>query len=174
MPGLRHALAMLALMIVGLVAPTGGWAQENCGNGNSCPSGYACLKGGLCGRLASVPPGSVQLPNGLWCEPGFRKHAYADKCSPNDYTDCTDGMICPRGATCRPEGGCDGVRLTGPQCGDTQCSEGRICSSGGCINPTYFKDCGGGTICTHASACGEPSGCVVVSAERIRQQRAPR
>jgi hypothetical protein len=161
-------------MVMVLVAPTGADAQEDCGNGKTCPKGYACVKGGVCGPLMEAAPGSVRLPDGSWCEPGFRKHAYVNKCSPNDYTDCSDGMVCPRGATCRPGGGCDGVRLTGPMCGNSQCSEGRICSSAGCINPTYFKDCGGGTICTHASACAEPSGCAIVGPQRIPQQPARR
>jgi hypothetical protein len=171
---LARTLATLALIIFVLAAPTGAGAQEDCGNGKFCPAGYACLLGGSCAPWIDAPPGSTRLANGLWCDPGFRKHAFVDKCSPSTYVDCRGGSVCPQGATCRPDGGCDGVRLTGPMCGNNQCSEGRICSSAGCINPVYFKDCGNGTVCTHAQACGAPSGCMIVGRERIPQQPARR
>jgi hypothetical protein len=171
---LGHALVTLAIIVVVFATPSGAGAQEDCGNGKFCPAGYACIQGGVCGPFVDAAPGSIKLPNGLWCEPGFRKHAYADKCSPGSYTDCRDGMVCPQGATCREGGGCDGVRQTGPQCGNSKCSEGRVCSSGGCINPAYFKDCGNGVICTLASACGEPRGCMLVGPQRIPQQSTRR
>jgi len=174
MSGLTRSLmvALMTLMAsISLAVPA--LAEVNCNNGNYCPDGNACLKGGQCGVMVEAPPGSFKTSSGIWCEPGFREHKYKPgSCSPISYSDCRNGSICPAGSTCNDDKGtCDGGGpATGPQCGNFRCEEGRVCSSSGrCMNPVYFQDCGGGTICSKNKACAEDGGCAIVGIGRTQQ-----
>ena len=146
----------------------------DCGNGYQCPSGNACLLGGLCALIVDAVPGSVRTSTGAWCDPGFRESKYSGGgCVPGSYTECSKGVMCPPGTTCGPNGSCDGgPPPTGPLCGKLRCVEGRICASTGrCMNTQYFQDCGNGTICSKSATCQFPSGCVLVSQTRTKQVR---
>jgi hypothetical protein len=37
------------------------------------------------------------------------------------------------------------------------------------MNPVYFQDCGGGTICSKNKACAEDGGCAIVGIGRTQQ-----
>lgn len=168
---LTMVVVMTLLASITLSAPA--LSQVDCRNGSYCPAGNECLKGGLCGVTVDAPPGSVRTTSGTWCEPGFREHQYKPgACSPNSYSDCRTGSICPAGTRCNDaQGTCDGGGdPKGPMCGDFRCEEGRICSSSGrCMNTTYFQDCGGGTICSKNKACGQDGGCAIVGIARTPQ-----
>ena len=165
--------AVMALVVAIVFFATSALAEVNCGNGNYCPDGNACLKGGQCGVTVEAPPGSIRTSSGTWCEPGFREHQFKPgACSPVTYSDCRNGTICPPGSTCNDtQQSCDGGgEPKGPQCGNFRCEAGRICSSSGrCMNTTYFQDCGGGTICSKNKACSEDGGCAIVGIGRTNQ-----
>jgi len=168
-------IAAAALLATQAVTQSSG--AVDCGNGFYCPRGNACLVGGLCGPEVDRPPGSVRISDGTYCDPGFREHKHRPgTCVPGSYADCADGLMCSPGSSCAPGGGCQGgAPRTGPMCKDTQCEAGRICASTGrCINPQYFQDCGNGTICSNASACEHPKGCVFASSKRTKQIRRAR
>lgn len=169
-------LALLTLLAaLFLWAPPASAQRVDCGNGNWCPQGNACLIGGLCGRLVNLAPGSVRISNGTYCDPGWREHRYRPgTCLAPGYVDCTNGTMCPPpNAKCGESGACTGGPPdTGPMCGNTRCAEGRICASTGrCMNPAILQDCGNGSICSRHAACRQPSGCAYVAPERTRQQR---
>jgi hypothetical protein len=169
------SVAAVFLIATEIVAQSSG--TVDCGNGLYCPRGHACLVGGLCGPEIDQPPGSMRLSNGKFCDPGFREHRYRPGgCVPGSYVDCPDGFMCSPGSSCAPTGGCEGgPPRTGPMCGNDQCEAGRVCASTGrCINPQYFHDCGNGTICSKAAACEHPKGCVFVSSKRTKQIRRTR
>jgi hypothetical protein len=148
--------------------------RVDCGNGKWCPKGNACLLDGMCGRQIDRPPGAVTLSNGGFCDPGHHENRYRPgSCTPPGYVDCPSGLICPPQYQCSADGlRCEGgPPATGPMCGGGQCAEGRICASTGrCMNPAIFKDCGNGTICSIHAACETPKGCAYVAPERTRQQ----
>ena len=167
-----------AALLCWSVLATSALAQDiSCGNGSYCPPGNACLLGGWCGRIVGVPPGSVKMSNGQWCDPGFHEHKFKPgSCVPPDYVDCPNGRICPPpNAVCRSDGDCDGgPPATGPICkpGAAPCFEGRTCSSNGvCMNPQVFQDCGNGVLCSKFAACAFPTGCEMVAPERTKQFR---
>jgi hypothetical protein len=165
-------MAMLVMLAASIVLMTDAIAQVDCRNGKYCPAGNVCLKGDVCGEAVEAPPGSIRTASGAWCEPGFREHKHnPGSCVPSSYSDCPNGRICPPGTTCGAGGGCTGGRpATGPECGGRRCEEGRICSSaGGCMNPTYYQDCGGGTICSKNKACAQDGGCAIVGIARTPQ-----
>lgn len=176
MPSGPKAVALGLLMLVTLLL----WAlpaaaqRVNCGNGKWCPKDNACLVDGTCGRLIDVVPGSVRMSTGTYCDPGFREHRFRPgTCTPPGYADCANGSVCPPpNAECLANGQCGGgPAATGPMCGSSRCAEGRICASTGrCMNPALFQDCGNGTICSRHAACEAPKGCVIVAPERTRQQ----
>jgi len=146
----------------------------DCGNGNYCPAGHACLMGGTCGFLIDVPRGASKTSTGGFCEPGYVEHQYRPgTCAPTSYQQCKSGMSCPPGTTCTEDGRCEGLEADGPSCGASRCLSGRMCSSRNtCFNPDLLQDCGNGkTLCTKAAACQEPSGCVYVAPERIPQRK---
>jgi hypothetical protein len=145
--------------------------RVDCGNGQTCPAGNACLLNGMCARMVAEPPGAVRLSTGNFCDPGWRESTMRPgNCVPPGYIECGNGT-CPPGSRCAAGGGCDGgPPYTGPICGGNQCLEGRVCSSrGSCMNPALLHDCGNGSLCSHAAACEYPTGCVYVSGERTRQ-----
>jgi hypothetical protein len=155
-------LAALAAFLL-WATPAAAQNREDCGNGNWCPDGYACLIGGQCARMVDGPPGGVETSSGLLCDPGWRVGTFKkDSCVPPGYVECRNGNMCPPpNAQCVEGGGCEGgPPSTGPMCGGRQCAEGRFCSSQGqCVNGALFQDCGTGSICSHASACTQPRGC---------------
>ncbi len=144
----------------------------DCGNGNYCPPGHACLVGGTCGLLIDAPRGATRTSTGGFCEPGYAEHQFRPgACAPTSYQQCKNGFACPPGSNCTEDGQCEGLEANGPVCGGTRCLTGRVCSSKNtCINPDLIQDCGNGkTLCTKAAACQEPSGCVYVAPERTPQ-----
>ena len=152
--------------------PASAQKRVDCGNGYYCPPGNACLLGGLCGVMVDHLPGSTQTSTGEWCEPGLRESTTRrGTCIPSDYVDCPSGLSCPPGYYCGQDGRCaGGPAATGPACGGGRCAAGRICaSSGNCMNPAYFQDCGNGTICSKLAACEQPRGCVLVGGGRTQQ-----
>jgi hypothetical protein len=161
-------------MLLAAMAAGPAYAQEDCGNGSYCPKGQACLTDGTCARILQAPPGGVRTANGQWCDRGFREHRYLpNTCSPESYIDCRGGYMCPSGQTCNEaRQSCEGgPPPTGPMCNGAQCDAGRVCASNGhCMNTTYFKDCGNGTICPKGRDCRLPQGCVSASAERTLQK----
>lgn len=171
--GLSRIVTLLATILATLwLSPVSAQQRVDCGNGHYCPAGNACLIGGQCGVMVDKLPGSTQTSTGDWCEPGLRESTVRrGTCVPKDYVDCPSGLSCPSGYYCGQDGRCaGGPPATGPVCGGGQCAAGRICaSSGNCINPAYFKDCGNGTICSNQAACEHPKGCVLVSGGRTRQ-----
>lgn len=168
--GISIATLVLAALLATQVAAQG---QVNCGNGSYCPPNNACLMDGQCAPLIEALPGSVRTAKGTWCGPGFREHAYMPgTCSPQSYSDCPSGLVCPPGTSCSGDGRqcVGGPAPTGPMCGGFQCAAGRVCSSkGSCMNPEYFHDCGNGTICINGHACEYPSGCAIVGSPRTPQ-----
>jgi hypothetical protein len=165
-------IAVLAASLWMSLAPASAQLSVDCRNGSYCPSGSACLMNGMCGVMVDRLPGSTQTSTGEWCEPGLREStSKPGTCIPKDYVDCPSGLSCPPGYYCGQDGRCaGGPPATGPMCGSGQCAAGRICaSSGNCMNPAYFQDCGNGTICSKQAACELPKGCVLVGAERTRQ-----
>ncbi|MBX3522800.1 MAG: hypothetical protein AB7O46_15125 [Xanthobacteraceae bacterium] len=170
----RLASGMAALVLLASLAPPAAAETVDCGNGNYCPAGYACLVGGTCGQLIDVPRGSTKTSTGGFCEPGYVEHRYRPgACAPTSYQQCKNGFACPPGSTCTENGQCEGLEANGPACGNTRCIAGRVCSSKNtCINPDLIQDCGNGkTLCTKAAACQEPRGCVYVAPERIPQTK---
>jgi hypothetical protein len=165
------AAACVALTLLAAVRPAAQSGRVDCGNGSYCPTGNACLVGGMCGKMVDVTPGSVRTSKGTYCDPGFRESKHvAGNCIPGSYTECGDGTACPTGSTCGATGCEGGPPQTGPVCGPARCVEGRICASNGkCMNTEFFQDCGNGTICSRSAACEYPKGCVSVSAKRTRQ-----
>ena len=168
----RWAMATLLALTASIAVLAPAAAQVDCRNGKYCPQGNACLKDGLCGVTVETPPGSTKTSTGSWCEPGFREHQYRPgSCVPSSYSDCTNGAICPPGTTCSNTGTCTGGgAASGPECGTGRCGEGRICASGNrCMNPVYYQDCGGSTICSKNKACGQDGGCATVGIGRTEQ-----
>lgn len=168
----RWTMATAVTLVASLILMTVASAQVDCRNGKYCPAGNVCLKGDVCGEAVEAPPGSIRTASGAWCEPGFREHKHnPGSCVPSSYADCPNGRICPPGTTCAAGGGCTGgAPATGPECAGRRCEEGRICSSaGGCMNPTYFQDCGSGTICSKNKACAQDGGCAIVGIARTPQ-----
>jgi hypothetical protein len=165
-------IAFILLMAICAAGQAAGQSGADCGNGYYCPSGNACLVGGLCGREVEQPAGST-LASGGWCQPGFRENRNnAGFCLPTTFTECGQtGRSCGPGYSCTADGRCDGGPLaTGPQCGEFRCRQGDICSSRGtCMNPTFFVDCGNATLCGTGSACELSAGCVFVAPERTKQ-----
>jgi hypothetical protein len=166
---------MICAFAAAAFAPQRAYAQAvDCGNGNYCPAGHACLIGGTCGYLIDVPRGATRTSNGGFCEPGYVEHQYRPgTCAPTSYQQCKSGMSCPPGTTCTDDGRCEGLEADGPVCGTSRCLAGRMCSSKNtCFNPDLLQDCGNGkTLCTKAAACQEPSGCVYVAPERTPQRK---
>ena len=88
------------------------------------------------------------------CPPGFRpgsvdKYTHTATCAKSNTVDCGGGRSCPLGSTCTANGGCSGIRGTGPLCG----SEGRRCQAGylcnhaadACYDPRTQYACGAAT-----------------------------
>jgi hypothetical protein len=171
---LPRVLFLVAVLATALFSQQAGAQTVDCGNGNYCPAGHACLIGDTCGFLIDVPRGSTRTSTGGFCEPGYTEHRFrSGTCAPTSYQQCKNGFACPPGSTCTEDGQCEGLEADGPACGGTRCITGRICSSKNtCINPDLIQDCGNGrTLCTKAAACQEPSGCVYVAPERTPQIR---
>lgn len=170
---LAFASAALMSALLSLPADAQPTGTVDCGNGHYCPSGNACLIGGLCAREVSHPPGATRLSNGGWCDPGFRESRTSPgRCVPSDYIDCGPGA-CRPGTTCGADNTCiGGPPVTGPMCGGFQCPADRACSTNNrCYDPVRYIDCGNGSICTKSAACEHPTGCVYVAPERTRQIR---
>ena len=171
----RVVSLIAALQLVALLQVHAQSGEVDCGNGYYCPRGNACLLGGLCAPELKEVPGAVRTSTGDWCDPGFVEHKYKPgSCVAGTYAQCTSGLSCPPGSTCSTDGAtCEGgPRAAGPMCGANRCMQGRVCSStGSCMNPEYFQDCGNGTICSKSAACEYPKGCVYVGPERTQQIR---
>ena len=167
-------LFISAVFAAALYAPLAHAQTVDCGNGNFCPAGHACLVGGTCGFLIDVPRGSTKTSTGGFCEPGYVEHQFRPgACVPTSYQQCKTGFACPPGSTCTEDGQCEGLEANGPACGGNRCITGRVCSSKNtCINPDLIQDCGNGvSLCTKAAACQEPRGCVYVAPERTPQSK---
>jgi hypothetical protein len=167
-------LFVCAICAAAIFGPSAGAQTVDCGNGNYCPAGHACLIGGTCGYLIDVPRGSTKTSTGGYCEPGYVEHRHRPgACVPTSYQQCTTGFACPPGSTCTADGRCEGLQAEGPECGGNRCISGRVCSSKNtCINPDLIQDCGNGqSLCTKAAACQEPRGCVYVAPERTPQRK---
>jgi len=169
---LRALLAVLAATFLWAL-PASAQQRVDCGNGSWCPANHACLVGGQCGFVVDGPPGGTRTSDGNWCDPGYyESRNRPGRCIPPGYTECGSGA-CQPGTTCNHTNEtCEGGSGSGPICGGQQCMAGRVCTAHGtCMNPQLHHDCGNGTICTHASACELPRGCVYVSPQRFPQQR---
>jgi hypothetical protein len=168
----RFLATLAALLLWALPAAA---QRVDCGNGNWCPEGNACLTGGMCAeRTSTMPPGSTRLASGNYGMPGERQNRFAaDKCIDIDAVECHDGGTCPAGMQCGAGGDCTGgAPPTGPMCGQFRCSAGDICaqSVGHCINPQRSMDCGNGVICSAYAACTQARGCAIVTGQRTRQR----
>lgn len=121
--------------------------------------------------MIDSPPGSFRLSDGTYCEPGYVEHRFKPGlCVPPGYSSCENGLICPPGTTCNSNGTCEGSQADGPQCGNTRCAAGRLCSTTGrCYNPVVLQDCGNGDFCTKAATCTAPRGCAYISTQRSPQ-----
>ena len=76
----------MVLLLAGPSAAQVPAGSVDCGNGNYCPAGNACLLGGQCAPRVGVLPGSSRTSSGGWCPPGLRENRFAaGKCIPNAH-----------------------------------------------------------------------------------------
>lgn len=149
--------------------------RVDCGNGNYCPAGNACLENGLCAPMIGMSqvPGAVPISGGKFCPPGEHESRLdPGLCVDDNHIDCGGGATCPIGYRCGPNATCLGPRGSGPICsyGSLPCQDSRFtCSRKGlCVGPDSHE-CRGGQICGKISECTASGGCALVAGTRTPQ-----